>query len=763
MARGDWNIVTGTTNNNNAFMTGIRWRYRDDLFGTSGYPSSRIASNTDIIEYQPYAGKINSAYTSNYYKKWLSSNYKYSYNTTSGADPGSAGNQLSVSTTYRFDKATTNTKYYLSKGNLDSTNPMNVSSSDTSRIIEVPHCSDGTSKLRLYFYFAGKTPDTAFGYAETNQIVTLETIPRYTSITNFTVSKRNETSFTFNWSTADTVDYVWYSTNNGSSWTGYDVTDGTSGSFTVSSLSPNTTYTCKLRVRRKDSQLTTDSNAVSQTTNAVPSQSFRSKTETTISMNWSCDANADYIWYSTDNGSNWTAVGSVSGTSGYYTISGLSANTTYNIKTRVRRSATQSTYDTSASSQTTYQYPYVSAVGSSNLTIGNSQTLTLYNPQSRSCTVYMKKDSASGTQLYSGTTSGTSITFTPTASTLYSSIPNAKYGDCVYYCVYDNHHVSTSTGHKYIVNETINAPTISSYSLIDVNTTTTALTLDDNKIVLNASTLLIGVTASPKNSATISSITINGVSCAISNNRATLTISKPTNTSYTVVITDSRGISTQTSVTIASGNVINYIPLTIVGSGKRNQPTDGIINISSSGKYFNGSFGSQSNTLTTTYNWRQEGGSWQGEQPLTNTTSTGTHTEAQIPLSNMDYTKNYEFQFKAVDKLNTVTSNIIVTKGIPIFNWDNDEFDINVNTMRTKDCVFHPQSTYSDINDFLIDYLSYDGGKIHIGYVIFGGTNGFFIGYKQNYQNGYGKVMILNTMGNYMCTLSNGNWTTQPL
>ena len=195
MARSDWQYVTGSTNNNTVFFTGIRWKYRDDLFGTSGYSADRISSNTDIIEYQPYVGK-KSAYTSNYYANWLTSNYKYSYNTTSGSDPASASNQLNISTTFRFDKASTNTNYYLTKGSLSTGNVMNTNSSNVSRIIEVPHCSDGTSKLRLYFYFAGNS-GTSFTYAETNQIVTLETIPRASS---FTISKTSggsaATSFT---------------------------------------------------------------------------------------------------------------------------------------------------------------------------------------------------------------------------------------------------------------------------------------------------------------------------------------------------------------------------------------------------------------------------------------------------------------------------------------------------------------------------------------------------------------------------------------
>ena len=99
---------------------------------------------------------------------------------------------------------------------------------------------------------------------------TLDTIPRYTSITSFTVSNitgnNGLTQLKFNWETADTIDYLWYSTNNGSNWTGYDVTDGTSGNFNVSNLSYNTSYDCKIRVRRKDSQLTTDSSKVTKST-----------------------------------------------------------------------------------------------------------------------------------------------------------------------------------------------------------------------------------------------------------------------------------------------------------------------------------------------------------------------------------------------------------------------------------------------------------------------------------------------------------------
>lgn len=120
------------------------------------------------------------------------------------------------------------------------------------------------------FYFTVKDTQNASWCNYTSGTYQLDVAPAYTSITGFSVGALSETSVRFNWSAANTVDYVWYSTNNGSSWTGVDVADGTSGSFDVGSLAANTGYNFKIRVRRKDSQLTTDSGAYYATTYAYP-------------------------------------------------------------------------------------------------------------------------------------------------------------------------------------------------------------------------------------------------------------------------------------------------------------------------------------------------------------------------------------------------------------------------------------------------------------------------------------------------------------
>lgn len=127
---------------------------------------------------------------------------------------------------------------------------------------DVLHSGDGTKSISasgsMYFKTWGITI-SASGSA------TLPTIPRYAAITSFSVARRDETSVTYNFTTDATCDYAWYSTDNGSTWAALPA------NHIVTGLSAGTTYNFKLRVRRQDSQLTTDSGTVQQTTYPYPS------------------------------------------------------------------------------------------------------------------------------------------------------------------------------------------------------------------------------------------------------------------------------------------------------------------------------------------------------------------------------------------------------------------------------------------------------------------------------------------------------------
>lgn len=105
----------------------------------------------------------------------------------------------------------------------------------------------------------------------TSSTFNLTVAPAYTSISTFTVSKitgfNGLTKVSVAWKTAHTCSTIQYSKDNGSSWTtASSDANASSGSFTISGLSPGTGYNFKLRVKRRDSGLTTDSSAYYQTT-----------------------------------------------------------------------------------------------------------------------------------------------------------------------------------------------------------------------------------------------------------------------------------------------------------------------------------------------------------------------------------------------------------------------------------------------------------------------------------------------------------------
>lgn len=471
---------------------------------------------------------------------------------------------------------------------------------------------------------------------------------------------------------------------------------------------------------------------------ATSNQSLDSgnSTETSLRINWSSDSTIDYVWYSKDGGSNWTGVGSVNASSGNYTISGLSAGTSYNIKTRVRRKDSQLTTDSSTSSWSTYSYPYISAVGTSALTIGNQQTLTLYNPKSRSVTVYMKHNNTSGTQIYSGSTSTTSIQFTPTASTLYNLIPNAKSGNCVYYVVYSGNTSGTKSG-TFVVNENNNKPTVTSSSAND-NNSTYSLTNDHSRIVLNATNMSLTINANAKNGATFNNsgyIKVNGTTLTLtisgSNASGVYNLNKPSSSSYSVELKDSRGIITTTNVNLSS--YVSYFTPSITGTAVRNQPTDNKVNLNGNGSRFNGSFGSQSNTLSVTYSIKEKSTSTVLESGSITTSSSGNnYTLSQKQVSNADYTKEYVATLTVTDKLNSVSTTINIPKGEPVFWWNKNKFDIKVNTQIKGTTTFSDKliiqkngnkgiynaSDYPIIRDHGNNNVTVDatGGVLYLGY-----------------------------------------------
>lgn len=624
--------------------------------------------------------------------------------------------------------------------------------------ITVRHNDDGTGTAFVGGTVHGPSGTSLSGQTVTGfQYVTLDTIPRGTSITGFTVSKRNETSLTFNWSTANTIDYAWYSTDNGANWTGVDVTDGTSGSFNVGNLSPNKTYNCKIKVRRKDSQVETISGQVQQTTYAAPSEWLAGRTETSLTIGWSIDSTANHIWYSVNNGS-WVDVGNVNATSGTYTISGLSQNTGYNIKTLVRRSGVNTQYETSTNWYATYAYPYCTSAP--DFTIGNSVTLQFYNPLNRTIQIQLWSHVSQAFVTDAISCSGTSYTFTPTASRLYASIPNdpnSKYNVDVWYGSNKN----VKEGGKYYINNNACIPTFSDFAYKDVATSDLITAIDDDQVLVqNVSNVNVVISSAnkmvAKNSASPSkyqavfsnlSKTITYSDSDIDTNLGTPTGSG--NVTFKVTAYDTRNSAKEVSKEI---NIIAYKVPTINATIQRVNNFENDTKLNINGTYTRITIDSTDRNLikTVRYRYKETGastwGAWTNATLQFNTS--GTYSINEITLS-LDNSKQFDFEFETTDRAKTVTATGRVGIGQPLMFLHSDTGDLdvqrNVNAGGTtiSKVNIRPQSVIGN------DYSGGDGWykvceSTMSGY---GNTNVLWL-VKNNYASGYTGILNLEMRSN---------------
>lgn len=121
--------------------------------------------------------------------------------------------------------------------------------------VTVSHNSNGTLTLPIYWHWGVNSPWGQYTGPSGSYNVTLTTIDRAAPTVTFTVSAITANGFKISASSTATADIWQYSTNGGSSWTQFSITAGTSASVTLSSLSPNTSYTVKVRVRRQYNQV----------------------------------------------------------------------------------------------------------------------------------------------------------------------------------------------------------------------------------------------------------------------------------------------------------------------------------------------------------------------------------------------------------------------------------------------------------------------------------------------------------------------------
>ena len=228
------------------------------------------------------------------------------------------------------------------------------------------------------------------------------------------------------------------------------------------------------------------------------------------------------------------------------------------------------------------------------------------------------------------------------------------------------------------------APSVS-ITAEDSNANSYALTGNKKKIIKYHSDIAVTATATEKNEAKISKVTLKCGSSTATGTSKTFTDAESVSVSATA--TDSRGYSTTANATGLT--LINYVKLTANTTVKRTTSTGDEVVVTTKGNYYNGSFGAQTNTLKAQVRYKPQSQEAYADSDkyadMTITISGNTYT-AKATLTGFDYQQAYDIRVRVQDKIyvyegplaDAKYNNIKLSKGIPIFDWGENDIQFNV-------------------------------------------------------------------------------------
>lgn len=243
-------------------------------------------------------------------------------------------------------------------------------------------------------------------------------------------------------------------------------------------------------------------------------------------------------------------------------------------------------------------------------------------------------------------------------------------------------------------------PSIGTVSYLDTNSTTTAITSDNQKIIRNKSTLQVNfANLTAINGATLSNINIAGAGInqtqilSGTSGSATFnlgTINQSSNFTLTATLTDSRGNKATRAITIT---VLDYVAptATVTAARQDNYYSDTDVTVNANYSSLGGN-----NTITITAKYRVNGSS-------SSYTTVNVLDGVTVTL-NLDNTKEWELVVTVTDRLESTSYNYVIGLGLPIFFIDTLLRSIGVNCFPQKESSL-------EVNGLRLDDYIYIGSQ----------------------------------------------------
>jgi hypothetical protein len=594
------------------------------------------------------------------------------------------GTSETYSTSAIKDMASTSWKYKLLK----------------EKTVRVYHNSNGTKTgvtLSASWSFNGTYSGTYVGTITASTSVDLNTIDRSSPTVSAEATVISSTSIKIKGTANKNCNKWEYSLNNGSSWTQYSTTNGTSAEKTLTGLTSSNYTQIKIRATRTDNGVTGTSSAVSADI-TLPTISFTASniTANSVYINASSSVTADIWEYSINNGSSWTQFSTTAGTSATKTITELTPNTTYQIKVRARKKS-NGLYGTSAATS-------VKTLGATVLNSVNDLTVDVASPSFNiNWTVYDKnythslaiKNGSTTIVTITGLTgsAGTNnktITLTAAQRTSILTAMSAVKELSVSY-VLTTYSRSTQIGTSSTAAGTIKTtsntskPTFTAFTHLDNNSTTVGVTGNNQLYVQSKSSLRVSCTAATaKNGASIAKYRATIGEKSVESTTTTISFGAiPDAGSLALIVTaiDSRGYETSVSAVLT---VISYENIVIESySIHRENNVESTIRLSFEGTLSSVSVDNVAKNafVRARYRYKLATASSYGSY----TTISGVYSDssgfsydndAWLTLSS-EYA--YNVQIEVSDKLSTYTVTLYVNKGQPLVSFRAEKVGINTN------------------------------------------------------------------------------------